>query len=756
VTHDATAAPGGAGRRAGRAGRAALLLAVAALAGWLVAPGTFWRHIPGEDALGTPAVGTWKAPRDYEILDEEATAKLRAEAAEGERAVWDLDDGAVEAAASRARAAFRDLRELHGARERGRATPGEERARFEARLGATVRGDHVEALAAAGFSEEVEAQVVALAAHALAGLVVEDPARLAGARQGVVVRTVRAGAPKDEHVLFDVAIVRDVAAARADVQRDAGALPGRWPPALRDAVVGVTGALVHPTLVLNARETAARRDAAAERVRPVLLRLRRGEKIVGDGERIERRHLALFRGIEAQTRPQDLVLVRLGGALVVALAGAVLWRWARRNVRGFTPGDRDALLLAGAFAATLAVAAAGLAIGEALHERLPRVPLEAFQVLVPFAAGAMVVRAVLPAEVALLFAVAAGTGVGLLGGDSLRLGVHALLTGITAVGLVAGTRDRAALFRAGALVGLAGAALALGGHLLAGGGLADAAWPALAALVAGAVLVPVVTVGTLPLVEWAFGYVTDLKLLELANLNHPALKDLIVQAPGTWHHSVVMGSLVEAAAEAIGANPLLAKVCAYYHDVGKSTNPTWFAENQRGENRHDRTAPGMSALAVKRHVADGLEIARRWKLPQAVADAIPQHHGTRYVSFFRAKALQEAEACGRPAEVDDALFRYPGPKPQSREAALVMIADTCEASARAMSEPTQEKLRGLVERRIHEVFAEGQLDECPLTLKDLGLVAGAMARALEAVYHARPEYPADPPAQQPLQLVVKS
>jgi putative nucleotidyltransferase with HDIG domain len=335
-----------------------------------------------------------------------------------------------------------------------------------------------------------------------------------------------------------------------------------------------------------------------------------------------------------------------------------------------------------------------------------------------------------------------------------------LLTGCAAAGLVARQHDRAGLFRVGAAVGALGAGLAIASHLVTGGGVGEAAWPALAALLSGALLLPVIAVGTLPLVEWAFGYVTDVKLLELANLNHPELKDLIVQAPGTYHHSVIMGSLVEAAAEAIGANPLLAKVCAYYHDIGKIKNPGWFAENQRGENRHDGAAPAMSALVVRRHVTDGVELARRWKLPRAVADVIPQHHGTRHISFFWAKALEAAERAGEEADLDEATFRYPGPKPQTPEAALVMIADACEASARALPDPTTEKLQALVQRRIHEAFGEGQLDDCPLTLKDLSAIGVAMVRALEAVYHVRPEYPQRPqrPGNEapPLQLVVKS
>ncbi|HEY0094357.1 MAG TPA: HDIG domain-containing protein, partial [Archangium sp.] len=243
-------------------------------------------------------------------------------------------------------------------------------------------------------------------------------------------------------------------------------------------------------------------------------------------------------------------------------------------------------------------------------------------------------------------------------------------------------------------------------------------------------------------IESVFGYASDLKLLELANLNHPALKELIVQAPGTYHHSIIIGTLVENAAEAIGANPLLARSCAYYHDIGKGRNPLYFGENQKGENKHDSLAPAMSAVIIKRHVTEGLEMARQYRLPKLVADAIPQHHGTRLVGYFFHKAVKEQEGKEGAPPIDESIYRYPGPKPQFREAALVMIADAVEASTRALPEPTTSRLQAQVQKMINLIFSEGQLDECDLTLRDLNLIAQSFLHTLEGIYHARPEYPA--------------
>jgi len=764
---------------AGRLLRLLLVAVVASSAAWLLAPAGASR-LPGAEALGTPAPATVKADRDYDIADEDATARRRAEAAQTERPVYVLDAGAADEASARVHAAFQVMREeaaalppRHGIRD-----PVELQRRYAAqrdpffsRLQVLVRDEDLAALAQARFSDAVEQEVAALARRGLEGIVVGDVALLAAERErGFVVRALRDGVLLGDRVVTDVALVRDLATAAEEVARAAQARLEREPPALRGAVERIAIAMVRPTLAHDQVETARRREEAAARVKPVVIPVKRGEKIIGDGERIEKRHLVVFDGMRAQRRGEVLAHVRLGAGALVALMVALLWRFARRNVPRFRPARRDALLLATFLVGTFALGFVGFAIADALQDRFPAFAPPSLQYLVPFAAGAMIVRQVLAPEAALLFAVAAGLAAGLLAGQSMSYALYATFTSIAAAGLVSGQRDRAGLFRAGLGVGLVAVALAVAIGLFAGKGAGDVALAALAALVGGALLLPIAVVGVLPIVEGLFGYVTDVKLLELANLNHPALKELIVQAPGTYHHSILMGALVEAAAEAIGANPLLARVGAYYHDLGKIRNPLFFAENQRGENRHDHLAPSMSALIVKRHVTDGLELARHWRIPRIVADAIPQHHGTRFVGYFWAKAQRAADEVAlrhaqgerghRSGAVDEALFRYAGPKPQSREAALVMIADACEASARALEDTTADALRALVSKRINEVFSEGQLDECELTLRDLNAIAAAMVRALEAIYHTRPEYPARrpdavPPAQLPVHLVAK-
>jgi len=259
------------------------------------------------------------------------------------------------------------------------------------------------------------------------------------------------------------------------------------------------------------------------------------------------------------------------------------------------------------------------------------------------------------------------------------------------------------------------------------------------ALVSGVLSAGLVS-GFIPLIETLFHYTTDIKLLELANLNSPMLRDLMVRAPGTYHHSVVVGNLVESAAESINANPLLARVAAYYHDIGKISKPLYFIENLGGEdNRHDKLTPSMSALILISHIKEGSELARERRLGQPIIDIIRQHHGTGLIKFFYDRAKTQAEASGQTVEEKD--FRYPGPKPQTREAGIVMLADCVEAASRSLVNPTPDRIQGMVQKIINNIFIDGQLEECELTLKNLHEIARCFNRILNGIFHHRIDYP---------------
>jgi len=257
----------------------------------------------------------------------------------------------------------------------------------------------------------------------------------------------------------------------------------------------------------------------------------------------------------------------------------------------------------------------------------------------------------------------------------------------------------------------------------------------------GGILSSFVATIFLPMFESFFNYTTDIKLLELSSLNHPLMQDLMKKAPGTYHHAMNVGSMVDAAAAEIGANPLLGKVMAYYHDIGKMEHSSYFIENQRrGHNPHDDISPHMSKTIIIAHVKDGAEMAIAHKLGKPIVDGILQHHGTTLISYFYNRALegQDEDTTGA---VEESEFRYPGPKPQFKEAALVMLADSIEATARSLDEPTPGRLNSIVENIIESKFMDSQLDECNLSIQDLAKIKETFKRLLLGIYHQRMDYP---------------
>ncbi len=257
---------------------------------------------------------------------------------------------------------------------------------------------------------------------------------------------------------------------------------------------------------------------------------------------------------------------------------------------------------------------------------------------------------------------------------------------------------------------------------------------------ANGILSPLLTYGLIALIEMSFGITTDMTLLEMSDLNRPLLKQLAMRAPGTYHHSVVVGNLAEAAAEAVGANSLLARVGAYYHDIGKMAKPEYYIENQRGgDNKHNALKPQLSALIVKSHVKEGLELARESGLPAEIADFIPMHHGTMRMDYFYQKALKEAEENG--AEVNESDFRYEGPKPNTKETGIVMLCEAIEAGTRSIQNPTPQKFHQFIDMIFDKRLKDGQLDECDLTIKELSKMRHAFVPILFGMYHLRIEYP---------------
>ena len=252
------------------------------------------------------------------------------------------------------------------------------------------------------------------------------------------------------------------------------------------------------------------------------------------------------------------------------------------------------------------------------------------------------------------------------------------------------------------------------------------------------VLASIVAIGALPYLESVFKITSPIRLLELSNPNHPLLRRLMLEAPGTYHHSILVGNLAEAAAEAVGADGLLARVGSHYHDIGKLRRPYFFVENQVGkDNPHDKMAPSLSTLIITSHVKDGIELANEFKLPDVVTQFIAQHHGTDLVRFFYHRACESSDD----DSISETDYRYPGPKPQGREVAIVSLADAAEAAVRSISRPNPGKIEGLVRKIIKDRLNSGELDESDLTFQDMDRIATAFTKVIMGMFHSRVEYP---------------
>lgn len=335
----------------------------------------------------------------------------------------------------------------------------------------------------------------------------------------------------------------------------------------------------------------------------------------------------------------------------------------------------------------------------------------------------------------LLFTVGLSTTIVALSGNNFALGVLAMVGGLSAGIFVFQARRRSAIIRAGFFAGLMQCVCL---YFLQGMKLSN--WQYIAWAFANGVGSGIAALPMLLFFEYLFKVVTNMSLLELSDTrDNPLLRQMILKAPGTYHHSLIVGNLAEAAAEAINANALLARVGSYYHDIGKIDKSEYFIENQMSQqSSHEELKPSMSKLVVMNHVKEGIDLARKYRLNPAIIDFIAQHHGTSLVYYFYRKALQNMEA---DQEITEEGFRYLGPKPKTKEAAIVLLADSVEAASRTLKDSSHAKIEEMVHKIINNKFIDGQLDECELTLRDLEMISTVFIKILGSIYHARVTYP---------------
>jgi cyclic-di-AMP phosphodiesterase PgpH len=619
---------------------------------------------------------------------------------------------------------------------------------FESDLGVTLTEIDREILLGHGHDTFLRHMVLTLVERAMSRMIIADTSELPDdARAGISLVRVR-GADRSEEALYDFEGLATQQQARQEVSLLAGELFESQRPVVRSCAVNVAGSMVRINVTFDASETRVRREQARLAVGTKYDAYQEGQVIIRKGERVTQDHMDAMEEMDRHRGGYKLWLNVVSLTLLLMLLVVASYTFAARFISKYATSKRDLAVQAVLALLAVSLCRVGEMVAAALSEAFPVIPEASYYYAIPVAATVVLVRILMNSETALVFAsVVAVTCAYTLGGD-LMLAAYFLVGSVAGAGALAHAKERGKIFRAGMIAALLNVMFVITLSLihlsLFGPHFDDAEtrplFDILFALLCG-FGVGIIALGLIPVFE-AVGFLTDIKLLELASLDHPLLREMVIKAPGTYHHSVLVGSLSEAAAEAISANALLSRVGAYFHDIGKTVKTNYYVENQQGpSNVHDRLSPPMSALIIINHVKEGMELGRQHRLPEAILDIIPQHHGTALIRFFYDKALRAADEDKAKVNEDD--YRYPGPKPQTREAGIVMLADGVEASTRALKEPTRHNISAQVQRVINSVVIDGQLDQCPLTLKDLSIVAETFTSVLVGIHHHRIEYPDD-------------
>ncbi len=500
-----------------------------------------------------------------------------------------------------------------------------------------------------------------------------------------------------------------------------------------DGSIKLARAVVIPNYFIDMEATKVKREKAIEAVDPVMIR--QGQIIVQEGQVINRDALAQLEIVGLLDRKLNIYPFFGLGLLVLFMT--LFLAYFIEEIKGTTAETRSRNVLIFVtifFFTTVVFKLVSLSTGL----------LSGIHYLLPAAMGTMLIKLLLSERLALasalVFAVMGSIlfnteTVGTFNGE---FGIYILVSSIAAIFLLGKHNQRTTILKAGLFVSFVNIVAIVMIYMLRSG---QFDWLNLGvysgyALLAG-FLAAVLTLGLMPFFEAAFGILSTMKLIELSNPNHPLLRKLLMETPGTYHHSVMVANLAEAACESVGANGLLARVGAYYHDVGKTKRPTFFIENQMNmENPHDNIAPQLSKTIIIAHVSDGANMLKEYRLPKEIIDIAEQHHGTTLLKYFYHKATTMSDS-----PIPESDFRYPGPKPQTKEAAIVGIADGVEAAVRSMAKPTPAKIESIVRKIINDRLEDGQFNENDLTFKELDLVATTICETLQGIFHSRIEYP---------------
>ena len=703
--------------------------------------------------IGTISHKDIKADRDFLVEDQESTKQKKIDAGENIKSVYDYDSNAAITVKEKLVKAFNSINEF------SQNLPMEKQADYtfintqEAQKVKKLLAAHLEfplsseefhALIEKKYSNELQQKFYLTIISFYENRYITNANFTKGENdKGITLRDLKT---QNEEELKDISQVINIKDIDAALGKRVNAIFSRDDQDLKRATFSISKKLIQPNLTFNKEATEKKKFAAMEDVKPVFFQVQKNEMIVREGQKITPLELFKLDAFFKSTGDNKFssIAVLLGIFCTTLFFSLVLYFWRTRNWLKSTRSSNVDLLVFGLIVILQIIfVKVGIFISSALNRAFPFISIEACYFAIPFAMGSMIIAILINRNVALVTSVLSSFLVGFLFDEKVFFPIYSFLCSVAASHHIVNSRHRSAFLKVGIFLGIMNMAAILCLNLLSGNLLNDLFWRLLAGFFGG-ILTGIFVAGITPIFESLFGFMTDIKLLELANLNQPIFQRMIIEAPGTYHHSIIVASLVEAASEAIGANSILAKVSAYYHDVGKLKKPQYFIENQpTNENKHDKLSPKMSSLIIIAHVKDGCELATEAKLGRQIINIIRESHGTSIVSYFYDKAKKDKDESIRSLSESD--FRYPGPKPQTKEAGLVMLGDTVEASSRTLSNPTPARIHSLVRERIERIYTDGQLDECELTLKNLNTITETFTRILNGIFHHRIDYPEQAP-----------
>jgi putative nucleotidyltransferase with HDIG domain len=729
-----------------RAAKIAVLLALSLLLALLLAPRL-------SEPLSTYKVGDVaredvRATGNFLVEDVKTMAKKRQELVKQMPPVFDLQEELGDRVQQRVQKAMDYMRgiSLEAAQPSSPDHPNAKpvvpykvllahKPEFDKVLGVTISKPTFHLLAKAKFSPYLEAMLCQVLGQFFKQGVISNRTILKPEPHAILVRRLPSRQETLVHPPYPFIEMDDGRKSAAAYCRDVAV---EVSPADRWLVCDLTQALLVPNISPNWAETHERLEARLKALKPVYFRVKRGELLVREGERITPFHLAKLRA-QSKIYPRSRGLfIFCGLFLSLAVLLGVTYQISRVALRKFSTRLRDLIFVAALLVVCTVINKGILLLGDNLSRSLPLIGHDLVYIL-PQGLAAIFAAMFLGLETGVGVAFLSATFTALMVDKPFPLFIYLVTAGLVGVWGVKNCRRRHALIQTGLCIGVANLVLLAAFKLWEFPFTARDLFTGEVFALGGGILTGIFALGLTPIVESLFRYSSNIRLLELLNLDQPMLRELMFVAPGTYHHSMVVGQMVEAAAETIGANPMLAKAAAYYHDVGKIKKPAYFVENQMGgENKHEKLAPSMSSLILISHVKDGVDLARKHRLGEGIAEIIRQHHGTNLITYFFHKAKTQA---ANPNQVNIDAYRYPGPRPQTKEAGLVLLADQVEAASRTLTDPTPARIQGMVQKIINNVFADGQLDECELTLKDLHHIARSFNKILSGIFHQRIHYP---------------